>query len=126
FAPRAASEAPPRSPAAAPSNPLAAPSVGTASLQQPGVRGWWNRFWGHSEPTTRRSDSGREVVETVVFVVVLVLLLKSFAAEAFVIPTGSMAVTLWGYQKVGICPKCGHEAPINCADQVDPQDGVTR
>src|SRR5262245_47244587 len=31
----------------------------------------------------------REVVETVVFVVVLVLLLKSFAAEAFVIPTGS-------------------------------------
>src|SRR5262249_10516453 len=37
-------------------------------------------------PNVRPSDSsGREVVETVVFVVVLVLLLKSFAAEAFVI-----------------------------------------
>src|SRR5437867_11675917 len=38
-------------------------------------------------PNVRPSDSsGREVVETIVFVVVLVLLLKSFAAEAFVIP----------------------------------------
>src|SRR5262249_4813982 len=44
-------------------------------------------------------DSFREVVETIVFVVVLVLLLKSFLAEAFVIPTGSMATTLLGYHK---------------------------
>src|SRR5207244_658640 len=51
-------------------------------------------------------DSFREVVETVVFVVVLVLLLKSFAAEAFVIPTGSMAETLYGYQKIVKCPQC--------------------
>src|SRR5262245_55968586 len=58
-------------------------------------------------PNVRPSDSsGREVVETVVFVVVLVLLLKSFAAEAFVIPTGSMAETLYGYQKEVTCPSC--------------------
>ena len=44
-------------------------------------------------------DAFREVVETVVFVVVLVLMLKTFVAEAFVIPTGSMAETLLGYQK---------------------------
>jgi signal peptidase I len=61
----------------------------------------------------------REVVETVVFVVVLVLLLKSFAAEAFVIPTGSMAETLWGYQKVVTCPQCGQEFPVNCSAEVE-------
>src|SRR5215210_4006245 len=41
-------------------------------------------------------DSFREVIETIVFVVVLVLMLKTFLAEAFVIPTGSMATTLLG------------------------------
>jgi signal peptidase I len=71
----------------------------------------------------QRSDSVREVVETIVFVVVLVLLLKSFAAEAFVIPTGSMAQTLLGYQKEIVCPDCGIKFPINCSQEVDPPDG---
>ena len=69
------------------------------------------------------TDGFREIVETVVFVVVLVLLLKSFAAEAFVIPTGSMAETLLGYQKMVVCPKCGFEFPVNCSQQIDPQSG---
>jgi signal peptidase I len=68
-------------------------------------------------------DSAREIIETVVFVVVLVLLLKSFTAEAFVIPTGSMAETLWGYQKVVKCPRCRIEFPVNCSSEVDPSDG---
>src|SRR5881227_710956 len=70
-----------------------------------------------------RASSVREVVETIVFVVVLVLLMKSFVAEAFVIPTGSMAETLLGYQKFVTCPKCGHEFPVNCSSEVDPQQG---
>jgi signal peptidase I len=64
-------------------------------------------------------NSLREILETVVFVVVLVLLLKSFSAEAFVIPTGSMATTLWGYQKDVICPQCGYSFPINCSDEAE-------
>src|SRR5438876_8474532 len=68
-------------------------------------------------------DSFREIVETVVFVIVLVLLLKSFVAEAFVIPTGSMAETLYGYQKLVTCPKCKFEFPVNCSCEVDPQQG---
>src|SRR5260370_26441323 len=52
-----------------------------------------------SAPPMENKDSFREIVETIVFVVVLVLLLKAFVAEAFVIPTGSMAETLYGYQK---------------------------
>src|SRR5262245_578388 len=69
------------------------------------------------------SDSAREIIETVVFVVVLVLLLKSFTAEAFVIPTGSMAESLWGYQKVVECPQCKLKFPVNCSSEVDPTDG---
>src|SRR5215213_12007616 len=65
-------------------------------------------------------DPAREVVETIVFVVVLVLLLKLFVTEAFVIPTGSMAETLFGYQKFVTCPKCGHEFPVNSHDEVEP------
>lgn len=68
---------------------------------------------------TESKDSLREIVETVVFVVVLVLLLKSFVAEAFVIPTGSMATTLWGYQKDVECPKCHYVFPLNCSDEVE-------
>src|SRR5262245_53334857 len=64
-------------------------------------------------------DPAREVVETIVFVVVLVLLLKLFVTEAFVIPTGSMAETLYGYQKLITCPKCGHEFPVNSHDEVE-------
>lgn len=75
---------------------------------------------GAAQP--HHADSPREIVETVVFVVVLVLLLKSFAAEAFVIPTGSMAETLWGYQKVVTCPQCALAFPVNCSSEVDPPD----
>jgi signal peptidase I len=78
---------------------------------------------GNSPEGQQTPDSTREVFETVVFVVVLVLLLKSFAAEAFVIPTGSMADTLYGYQKQVTCEKCGYEFPVNFSSVVDPQDG---
>src|SRR5580692_7075662 len=60
-------------------------------------------------------DTTREIFETVVFVVVLVLMLKLFVAEAFVIPTGSMASTLWGDQVVCRCRECGHVFPINAS-----------
>src|SRR4029079_12280199 len=62
---------------------------------------------------TESKDAFREGVETVVFVVVLVLLLKTFAAEAFVIPTGSMAETLYGYQKLVKCPQCKYTFHVN-------------
>ncbi len=74
-----------------------------------------------STPPMENKDSFREIVETIVFVVVLVLLLKGFVAEAFVIPTGSMAETLYGYQKQVKCPECGLVFPVNCSCEVDPQ-----
>jgi signal peptidase I len=105
-----------------------APAPARAATPAPAPRrGLWRTLWGSSPAPSpaqgQHADSVREVVETVVFVVVLVLLLKSFAAEAFVIPTGSMAQTLWGYQKVVTCPDCGVEFPVNCSCEVDPTDG---
>src|SRR5215213_3822944 len=68
-------------------------------------------------------DALREVVETIVFVVALVLMLKLFVVEAFVIPTGSMAETLLGYNKVVTCDECGHTFPVNATNEADPQHG---
>ena len=62
-------------------------------------------------------DSPRELVETIVFVVVLVLILKLFVVEAFVIPTGSMAETLFGYHKTVQCDQCGYTFPVNASEE---------
>ncbi|MFO0964444.1 MAG: S26 family signal peptidase [Gemmataceae bacterium] len=68
----------------------------------------------------KTGDSGvRETVETVVFVVVLVLLLKTFLAEAFVIPTGSMATTLLGYHMETACDKCGYKYVVNASSEAE-------
>ena len=64
-------------------------------------------------------DGFREVVETIVFVVVLVLLLKTFLAEAFVIPTGSMATTLLGYHREVTCEACGYHFLVNSSSEAE-------
>lgn len=74
-------------------------------------------------PTPEPKDAVRDLLETVVFVVVLVLMLKTFLAEAFVIPTGSMATTLLGYHKDVVCRQCGYSFRANCSTEAEPQDG---
>ena len=64
-------------------------------------------------------DAFRELVETIVFVVVLVLMLKLFVVEAFVIPTGSMAETLYGYQKNITCSECKYTFPVNASREAE-------
>ena len=76
-----------------------------------------------SSPAGQRS-SIRDFLETVVFfIVVAALLLKTFVAEAYVIPTGSMATTLWGNQKDVQCPRCGYTFPVNCSSEGDVHSG---
>jgi signal peptidase I len=101
------------------SSPPAPPSVQAPRAIPPGG----GRGSRPENRTQGRHDSARELVETLVVVVILVLLLKLFVAEAFVIPTGSMATTLWGYQKVVTCPRCRHEFPVNCSNEVEPPPG---
>jgi len=69
---------------------------------------------------TEIKDSFRELIETIVFVVVLVLMLKTFLAEAFVIPTGSMANTLLGYHYKITCSQCGYPNLVNASAEAEP------
>jgi signal peptidase I len=58
-------------------------------------------------------DSNRDTLESVVIAFVLAFLFRTFAAEAFVIPTGSMAPTLMGRHKAYTCAQCGTSYQVN-------------
>ena len=65
----------------------------------------------------------REVVESVVIAFVLAFLFRTFEAEAFVIPTGSMAPTLMGRHKDLACPECGHRFQVSASDEMNNTTG---
>ena len=55
------------------------------------------------------NDRGvRETIESIVVAVMLALIFRTYEAEAFVIPTGSMAPTLQGRHLETVCDKCGY------------------
>ena len=64
-----------------------------------------------SDRSTQQEHSAfkavRETVESIVIAFVLAFLFRTFEAEAFVIPTGSMAPTLLGRNKDVECDECG-------------------
>ena len=68
----------------------------------------------------------RETIESVAIAFVLAFLFRTFEAEAFVIPTGSMAPTLMGRHKDLTCPKCGCPYQVNASDEVDSETGAPR
>src|SRR5262245_53750961 len=71
-------------------------------------------------PQTIPADGGwRETVESVAMAIILALLFRGFVAEAFVIPTGSMAPTLVGRHKDLKCPKCGMWYQVSCSPEAD-------
>ncbi|HEX4132507.1 MAG TPA: S26 family signal peptidase [Pirellulales bacterium] len=57
-------------------------------------------------------DSVRETVESIVVAFILAFLFRTFEAEAFVIPTGSMAPTLMGQHEDVYCPECGYRYQV--------------
>ncbi len=48
----------------------------------------------------------RQTVELIVVLCLSVLLVRTFSAEAYVVPTGSMAPTLLGWHRELVCPSC--------------------
>jgi signal peptidase I len=60
---------------------------------------------------------GRETVDALAVAVVLALLIRTFQAEAFVIPTGSMAPTLMGLHKDVYCDECNTRYKVNASDE---------
>src|ERR1044071_4974143 len=64
-----------------------------------------------------QSHAVRETVESIVIAFVLAFLFRTFEAEAFVIPTGSMAPTLMGRHKDVDCPKCGYRYQVSASEE---------
>src|SRR4051812_9154754 len=64
-----------------------------------------------------QSHAIRETVESIVIAFVLAFLFRTFEAEAFVIPTGSMAPTLMGRHKDVYCPKCGYRYQVSASEE---------
>ncbi len=65
----------------------------------------------------------RETIESIAVAFLLAFLFRAFEAEAFVIPTGSMAPTLYGRHKESNCSQCGHLITIGASEELD-RDGV--
>jgi signal peptidase I len=77
---------------------------------------------GPAKGTTppQRPDGWRETVESVVVAFVLAFLFRTFEAEAFVIPTGSMAPTLFGQHRDVDCEKCGTRFAVGASSRPAP------
>src|SRR6476469_2019857 len=68
-----------------------------------------------------QSHAIRETVDSIVIAFVLAFLFRTFEAEAFVIPTGSMALTLMGDHKDLDCVKCGYSYRASASSET-PND----
>jgi signal peptidase I len=74
-----------------------------------------------ASPETARPSAMRETIESIVVAFILAFMFKTFEAEAFVIPTGSMAPTLYGRNKSAICPMCHTAFTIGASDEVETE-----
>jgi signal peptidase I len=66
----------------------------------------------------------RETIESLAVAFILALLFKAFIAEAFVIPTGSMAPTLMGAHKDIQCDCCGYQYQCGASEEFSHDTGV--
>ena len=72
----------------------------------------------------KQGDGTRETVESIAIAFVLAFLFKTFQAEAYVIPTGSMAPTLFGRHKEITCEGCGFQFELGASSEIDQNSGV--
>ncbi len=59
----------------------------------------------------------RETIESIVIAFVLAFLFRTFEAEAFVIPTGSMSPALQGRHKDVDCSECGYRFRVTASEE---------
>lgn len=64
-------------------------------------------------PEPNLTATVRELFESIAIALILAFLFRTFLAEMFVIPTGSMAPTLMGQHKDVFCPECGAEFQVS-------------
>ena len=92
---------------------LASTNTGSASRTEKSRPGRGPRF----DPDRR--GAVRSLVESFISLFVAVLLFRTFAAEGYMISTGSMAPCLLGFHKRVECPTCGATFPFGVAYDTD-------
>ncbi len=81
------------------------------------------------ETTTHETpinEGFRETVESIAIAFVLAFLFRTFEAEAFVIPTGSMAPTLMGRHYDLECPQCKYPLRVGASEENEDEPGGGR
>lgn len=72
-----------------------------------------------TEPVRDHISLPRSLCESAVCLLLAVVLFRTFAAEGYMISTGSMAPHLLGYHKRVCCPTCRYEFPFGVAYDTD-------
>src|SRR5262249_55103630 len=72
-----------------------------------------------AEPRVHAREGHRDTAEAIVVAFIAALVVRGFDAQAFVIPTGSMAPTLMGRHKEIACPQCGYTYAVNASEEVE-------
>ena len=67
----------------------------------------------------------RELFETLAIALFLATIFKFYEAEAYVIPTGSMATTLMGRHKDVSCQACGYRFQVSASEERDRENHAT-
>lgn len=65
-----------------------------------------------SKQAEKPAENIRETIESVIVAFILAFVFRAFVVEAFVIPTGSMAPTLYGEHWMHTCSRCGFEYAV--------------
>ena len=66
---------------------------------------------------TDQVENIKDTIESLVIAFILAFVFRGFLVEAFVIPTGSMAPTLFGMHGTEICSECGWEYAYGLPDR---------
>lgn len=74
----------------------------------------------------KHPETWRDTFEQIVLAFVLALVFRTFEAEAFVIPTGSMAPTLYGRNKEMKCEACGFDLVVGASSELTKDSGRLR
>ena len=70
------------------------------------------------------AETARETIDQLLYSFVLLILARALLIEPFVIPTGSMAPTLYGRHKDCECPSCGLDYEIGASCEVNEGGSV--
>ena len=70
------------------------------------------------EQVPGRHNELRDTIESIIIALVFAFVFRAYSAEAFVIPTGSMAPTLYGRHKELNCAECGVKYAVGASDEL--------